>query len=205
MKKTITIFCLLFTTSAFAQYTSPGSYPTYTPPPPVAPTTPMPIMATPAAPPNHIKYGDQYFDGSLSGLREYFDEYLMETNKKAYKKLNPKLKKLERNQRYAWAIGGVAVAGGLIYGLTGLGDIGNCDLLDSACEAREEEKSNNALLISSALIIGGGIAFYVLNPSRKDIMRVINRHNKINKKAPLKWQLGLTPAGESVIQIGMRF
>ena len=44
--------------------------------------------------------------------------------------------------------------------------------------------------IGMGMLLLGGALWYVLRPQRGDFMEFINRHNKLNNKTKLKWNVG---------------
>lgn len=161
-----------------------------------------PIIHTPILPANNIQAGDQLYDGSISGLRSFIDEEYKESttanNQQIYQKLNSELESLENLNKWSWVslIAGIGAGTALV----AIGSSKDCyegrDLL--AGEDPNCVNTKNIYLYSGlGLVASGTLLFYILKPSRSDMLNFINKHNKLNKNKPLKWQLGFNPNGSS--------
>jgi hypothetical protein len=123
----------------------------------------------------HLRVGHETFDASVAGLRAYL-ETTKSSDPNLYRQLAPDVARLESKQTVAEIalLGGVALgAAGFDYWLMG-GDTGKTPL---------------AAIGIGGLLVGGMIAL-VTWPDRQDLLKVINKHNRVTEP-PLRLQLGL--------------
>jgi len=163
------------------------------PPPPVVFPPPDP---TPS-PPRHLVLENQYFDGSVEGLRAYL-ESIKSTNAPLYSQLSPDVTQLESRLATARGllVGGLAVSflsfiGGFVArqdcsGATSPAALGACG-----------QDNMDVLMVAGALglmaMIGGTAAYWSMAPRGQDLLQVVNKHNRISPR-PLRLQIGYDPA-----------
>ena len=155
-------------------------------------TTTHTTTYVPQAPPNNIKVGSLYYDGSVSGIRKYMKS-LIKSDYKMYQELDPLVRKLENRQLLGWV------------STIGLGSIGATLMIGSFTFLAKEETidigygltvtettyNDPALYVGAGLGIVAVLTLYLVFPGRGDIMDFINQHNRLNRENPMEFQLGL--------------
>jgi hypothetical protein len=180
------------------------------PPPPLPPVDPFPPPAafTPGdeavAPPEHLVIKNQYFDGSVVGLRSYL-ETIKTTNPQLYAQLSPDTQRLETRRTTAAALIAGGMGAGVLSVLAGLATRSDChepSLGDPNFAAETDawgacDRGNIqhvavfaavGFLAAAAGMIGGLVAM----PSHQDLLDVVNKHNRLSPD-PLRLQVGYDP------------
>lgn len=153
---------------------------------------PVPV---PAPPPNHLAAGNQYYEGSLSGFRDYLNA-IRSRDPELFAAMDPRLSSLESKKTSA----NIAYWGGGILGLglmlVPLFSREDCEVLSPGYDECNEDNLSSLLTftaIGGAVMIGGLVAGLVLRPNRKDLMNLVNENNRLRPDAPVQLQLGYDP------------
>lgn len=170
------------------------------PPDPIAP----PIETTTYVIPNHLAVGNQVFEGSVSGFRDYLETKRV-SDPRLFAELDPKVAQLESRVTAARAI---AVAG-LVLGLaaTGYAIFGRktCTAptitdpsfaADSAawgaCNDDNVHTAGTFGFIGVGAIALGGLGWWLITPKRSDLFDLVNAHNALGRDT-MHLQLGYDP------------
>jgi hypothetical protein len=167
-------------------------------PPPPDPPPPMLFPPDPTpSPPRHLVLENQYFDGSVEGLRAYL-ESIKSTDARLYAQLSPDVTQLE--SRLATARG--LLVGGLVVGLLApmVGFFARQDCSGTASPAALSscgEDNMDILMVAGTVglmaMIGGAAAYWSMAPHDQDLLQVVNKHNRVSP-TPLRLQIGYDPA-----------
>ena len=167
------------------------------PPPPDPPPMVFPPPDPTPSPPRHLVLENQYFDGSVVGLRAYL-ESIKSTNAQLYSELSPDVTQLESR---------LATARGLLVGGLGVGLLApmvafvarqDCSGATSPAALGACGQDNmDVLMVAGALglmaMIGGTAAYWSMAPREQDLLQVVNKHNRVSP-TPLRLQIGYDPA-----------
>jgi hypothetical protein len=179
----------------------PAMPPPVDPFPPPAAFTPDDVVATP---PEHLVIKNQYFEGSVAGLRSYL-ETIKATSPQLYAALTPETARLETRRTTAVAL----IAGGLGVGvltvLAGLATRSDChqpSINDrnfaaevealSACDQGNMQHVALFGLLGFLATAGGMAGGIIAMPSHQDLLDVVNKHNRLSPD-PLRLQIGYDP------------
>ncbi len=184
--------------SALANF--PGAPPAIVPPPHVNVVT---ITPSQPAPETHLMGPDhQFFEFNVSGLRDYLDS-IQVVRPKLYAELLPEVERLEAQRTTGrW----VMVGGGLvaIFGVSQFFGFGpNVDTNGLGSSGNGTIATGVALYLVGVSIIGAG--YYYVLPDRKDLLRVLNKHNSANPEHAIRLQLGLAPVSKGGMVAGLHF
>jgi hypothetical protein len=152
-------------------------------------------------PPNHLAIGDQYYDASVEGLRNYVESIRI-AHPELYVQLDPNVSELElrRNAAIGVLVTGI-VAGGvsIVYAFVGRDTCNEPQVGDPAfsekvrkwgdCNEANMDRSATFTLLGMGSIAAGMIGAFIVAPGRSDLMQVINEHNRLSPE-PMRWQVG---------------
>lgn len=150
--------------------------------------------------PSQLNAGDQLYEGNLQGFRRYPTD-IRESDRELFLSIDPELRKLETQSRTALTVGllgagaGLVMVGAGIYGSSVA--MGKADVFDEvAWEQSRVDFQNSILLFGGGVLvtIASGAVGILFQPSRDQLLDLINRHNRIRPEQPLRLQLGLAPA-----------
>lgn len=116
----------------------------------------------------------EYYDWKVDDLRTYLNGQ-KDKNPSLYSSLDPELAKLESQNRLKWILFGAGMGTGLILIITGAASSGG----------------EGVAVAGGALVTLSFIPLLTMGASRDDIKGVIDHHNKLNPKKPLKWNAGV--------------
>jgi hypothetical protein len=157
------------------------------------PFVPPPMMAS--APPNHLAVGTQYYEASGGGLRDYLEAVRTE-RPNVYAKLDPEVSSLETRSTIATislVTGIVALPVGLFVPLAILEDCDASSPEFDACSDRNANRLMIGILGGLGTIVVGTATFFIVRPGRRQILDVVNRHNRIEPTNPIRFSLGYQP------------
>jgi hypothetical protein len=181
---------LILTSNAYGQYRPPVSSGPYRPPG----TTPGSIQTPTAVVPNSMEVNNQYYPGTVSGLRDYMND-LKNSQPETHLKLSKDFDDLYSKQVTAnwvfWssiAVGSVAVIGGFTFLATK--ETKTYSAASGLAPETVTTPNYGAVYGGLGLMAIGSVVSLVLAPGREDILTFINKHNRINNQFPIKWQLG---------------
>ena len=125
---------------------------------------------------------EQYYEGSLNGLREYMD-IIRDENNELFETLNPDLKILEdRKTKSGYIQWGLFLAGAIMITSSG------------STSSDGEYKIDKGLLYGGTILGAGSFMFANMYFDEKvETRKFINRHNRLNKKSPLKFNVSVNP------------
>ncbi len=186
---------LAVTSVAVLQASAARAQVPYVPPPP-----PPPVAAVPAMPHSFTVSG-QYYDASLSGVREFVETYRT-TDPQLYAQLDAKAADLEAMRTRGWIVGLTTAA-------VGIGTlVGGIALYKPPAPGSTQTPDFTPVLVAGCvgvpLIL---LSYYIGNafaPGRTDFMDFVNYHNRLNPTHPLSWQLGWNPTARGPM-IGATF
>lgn len=158
--------------------------------------------------PTNLVINNQYFDGSVVGLRMYL-ESIRTNNPTLYTQLVPATERLEARATMARTALVVGMGLGLAVVLTGVltrSDCGSPSVDDPnfstaaaawrSCNRDNMTRLGVFSLVGIASVLGGGVTALVTAPRRQDLLDVVNQHNRVNPE-PLRLQLGYDPSQRS--------
>jgi hypothetical protein len=122
--------------------------------------------------------GDQYFDASVSGIRDYLDS-IRESDPEVFAAMKPKADSLALKRNFSWVFYGLSVAA--------IG-VDAYLLLDRKVNF---DSATPWVLLGSAVALGAVANF--LQPDRSDYMSFVNAHNRQNPKTRLQLHVGWIP------------
>ena len=122
--------------------------------------------------------GDQYFDASVSGIRDYLDA-IRDSDPEVFAAMKPKADSLALKRNFSWAFYGLSLA---VIGVDAY------LLLDRKVSF---ESATPWVLLGSAVALGA-VANFLL-PDRSDYMSFVNAHNRQNPKTRLQLHIGWIP------------
>jgi hypothetical protein len=154
--------------------------------------------------PSHFSVGDQYYDGTIWGLRSYL-ESIRTTEPDLYAKLSPDVDRMNSQMTTAAAFLGLGLIGGLgtaVYGIASrpscaepvLGDPNFARQVSelSSCHERGMQRMMVFSLIGTGVLVTGLIGAMAVAPNRWDYFNFMNRHNSLSPR-PMRFQLGYDP------------
>jgi hypothetical protein len=212
----VAVVALCYGGAAIAQTTMPGAPPPNQPSPTTGPAAvPPPIMvATAASPPahahvavvpDHFAVGNQYYEASVSGLRNLVESIRI-VQPDLYAELDPKVSALEarRNAAIGVLVAGIAAGGvSIIYGFAARKTCNEPRVGDPAfaeksqawgdCNQENMAKSATFSLIGLGSIAVGVFGSFAITPGRSALMQVVNEHNRLSPQ-PIRWELGFGPS-----------
>jgi hypothetical protein len=141
--------------------------------------------------PHSFTVSGQYYDASLSGVREFVDTYRT-TDPQLYAQLDAKASDLEAMRTRGWIVGVTAAA------------VGVATLVGGFMLYKPPPAGSTQTPDFTPLYVGAGVgiplilfSYWIGNafaPGRTDYMDFVNYHNRLNPNRPLTWQLGWNPA-----------
>lgn len=149
---------------------------------------------------NNLKVDGLIFESDFKGVEEYMT-HLKKTNPSKYKDIYPdyfrifyKGEESREDPKWVAYVGSV----GIVAAITGLLWLGTN-------EALVDNPTSNRQAITT-MAIGTGISLFAIafsdehspSGSRKEILEFINIHNKINKKTPIEFRMGLIPSIQGI-------
>ncbi len=169
---------------------------------------PAPARApSPRVTPSHLYIGNQYFDASVSGMRQYLDG-LKPTNPDLYAGLDPDLRRLEARHDAAvtvMTVGAIASVLSFVLAFATRNDCQAPSVNDPNFAAKSDAwgacNSDNLTTMAIFGVAGvgalaaGGAAAYATMPSRSDLLAFVNKHNRLNAQ-PLQLQIGYNPTSQ---------
>lgn len=208
---------------SYHQYPGYQQYPylpySSTPYSPPVPSAPQPIhINQPVLAPAQIRFNNLIYNSSVSGFRTLIEENHRNSRPDVYKKMDAHLTELERDQSIANWVG----LGGLIFAI-GYMTLAPVPAKRSWCASYSTfdgqciYDNNNEREISDAryknIMIGfaiWGISFIYStykDPGRREIMDLINKHNRLVPDQPIQMNLGfwLSPKSEPGLSLAVQF
>ncbi len=138
--------------------------------------------------PYTIIAGDQYYDASVSGLRDYLDS-IRESDPEIFAAMTPKANTLALRRNFSWVCYGLSLAA--------LG-VDVYLLLDRQVAF---DSATPWVLLGSSIALGA--AANLLQPDRSDFMSFVNAHNRQNPKTRLQLHVGWIPDGDNGTWLAM--
>jgi hypothetical protein len=200
--------CITVTFAAAAARAQVPDPPPLGPPPEVVmppPAPPTAVFVEPVAVvPSHLVIGNQHFEASVSGVRDYLDS-IKATQPLLYQQLAPDVARLEARQRHA--IAALVIGGGLAALMVPLGLAAKKSCPDpvlgdprfgaevtawGACNDQNSATFTTFALAGAGALLAGGLAAVALMPRRADLLDLVNKHNRASAE-PLRLELGYDP------------
>ncbi|HZL19028.1 MAG TPA: hypothetical protein VFG23_14920 [Polyangia bacterium] len=163
-------------------------------------TASLPIYVTPS----HLEVGDQTFEANLNGFRAYL-ETKRASDPRLFAALDPRVEHLESQVAAGEA---VAVAGLVIgvastaYAFLGRKTCPEPGITDpnfaadsaawGACNQDNDSTSGKFILLGIGAMTLGGIGWWILSPTRADLLDLVNAHNALAPDT-MRLQLGYDP------------
>jgi hypothetical protein len=154
--------------------------------------------------PSHLSIGNQQFDASLTGFREYLDRTKV-SDPRLYTQLAPDLDRLESRAQTARLILVAGLVGGVVSGIYAIGGRKDCPgpiVTDPAFAAKTAAwgtcNDNNMRMTATFTLVGmgsimaGAVGYWAIGPKRRDILELVNKHNRLSQE-PLHIELGFNP------------
>jgi hypothetical protein len=151
--------------------------------------------------PNHLAIGDQYYEASVAGLRNYLDS-IRTVRPDLYAQLDPKVSELESRQTAAIGVlvaGVVAGGASIVYAFAGRDTCNDPQLGDPAfnekvrqwgdCNDANMSKTATFIVIGLGTMAAGLVGAAIVAPGRSDLMQILNEHNRSSPE-PMRWEVG---------------
>lgn len=145
----------------------------------IAPAPPAMMPSAPAAASN-FQQGNQYYDGSVSGLSDYMVD-LKGQDSRVHAELAADLESIQSKRMWSYIAPAVLAIGGIGLEIAGAGN-----------------GSIPAMATGSLMLLASVPAYWLLAPGRSDYLNFINKHNRLRPGSPLKLNMGMLPGTGAV-------
>jgi hypothetical protein len=156
------------------------------------------VLPVGVPPPNSLSVGGQYYDASVSGVRQFVENF-KDSDPDVYAKLSARADRLEAMKTRGWIVG-------ITTAVVGIGFVVGGFALYKPNVPPGQTPNTTPILVGAVvgmpLIIASSFVGRACAPSRSDYMDFVNYNNKINPSSPLRWQLGWTSGGPTMALSG---
>lgn len=145
---------------------------------------------------------EQYI-GSIQGIDSYMEK-LRTTNPKLYRQLEPDYLSLSRRQQTGQIVIYSLLGAGAVLALYGLTESAKSVSSDSYSSGSRSDGMTPMLLGFGVLLLAWP-ASRLLLPEPQDYLDFTNKHNRLNPRHPLRWQLSAGPRVDGGANLALNY